>query len=92
MKKSDLKSRVAQATGVEHRIAGIIVDAVFDELRKGFIAGEKMEFRGFGTFSKRCTAPKVGRIIATGEPVTVPARNIIKFKVSKDILDEMNNQ
>ena len=90
MKKSDLKSRVAKATGVEHHIVGVIVDAVFHELKEGFVTGEKMEFRGFGTFSHHYTAPKVGRVIATGEPVNIPARNIVKFKVSKEILNEIN--
>lgn len=90
MKKSDLKSRVAQATGVEHHIVGVIVDAVFDELKKGFITGEKVEFRGFGTFTKRTTGAKIGRIIATGAPIDIPARNTIKFKVSKEILNEIN--
>lgn len=92
MKKADLKSRVAKATGVEHHVVGAVVDAIFNELKNGFVTGEKMEFRDFGTFTQRHTASKVGRVIATGEPVTIPARNTIKFKVSKDILEEMNHQ
>lgn len=90
MKKADLKSRVAKATGVEHHIVGAIVDAVFHELKEGFVTGEKMEFRGFGTFSKRTSGAKVGRVIATGESINIPARNTVKFKVSKEILNEIN--
>ena len=90
MTKSDLKNRVAQATGVEHHIVSAIVDSVFDELKKGFINGDKMEFRGFGTFSQHRSAAKVGRVIATGAPIDIPARNTIKFKVSKEVLSELN--
>jgi nucleoid DNA-binding protein len=90
MKKADLKSRVAKATGVEHHVVGVVVDAIFNELKNGFVTGEKMEFRGFGTFTQRHTASKVGRVIATGESINIPARNTVKFKVSKEILNEMN--
>lgn len=90
MKKIDLKNRVAKATGFEHHVVDVVVNAVFDELKAAFLSGEKMEFRKFGTFSKQVTAPKVGRIIATKQPVSIPARNVIKFKASKEILDEMN--
>ena len=90
MKKIDLKNRVAKATKVEHSVVSNIVDAVFNELKNGFITGEKMEFRGFGTFAHRLTAPKIGRVMSTKEPVNIPARNTIKFKVSKEILNEIN--
>lgn len=90
MTRSDLKSRIATATGVQPLVVSKVVDAMFDELKHGFIHNEKLEFRGFGTFKVQHCAAKPARVISTGERLVIPAHNKIKFEVSKEILREMN--
>lgn len=90
MTKQELKSRVATATGVEFNVVSKVIEATFKELKDGFISGDKMEFRGFGSFKVQHCAPKMARNISTGEAVQIPARNKIKFEISKEILSEIN--
>lgn len=90
MRKSDLKQRVAKATQVDNYVAGIVVDAVLDELKKAFIAGEDVEFRHFGSFRIKHFAAKKAQNISKKEAVIVPAHKKIKFNLSKDIFNEIN--
>ena len=56
------------------------VFAVLDEVVK---ADGKVSVKGFGTFKYVKTSPRVGRNPSTGEPIQVPARDVIKFYATK---------
>lgn len=90
MTKRDLKSRVAEATGVEYSVVNAVVDACLKEFHKSFVNGEDIQFRHFGSFSVVQAAAKKARNIATGESVMVPSCKKVKFKLSKEILQDMN--
>lgn len=59
------------------------VDAVVDAVAKLVKGGERIEFRGFGSFSKKRGAERVGRNPRTGESIKIAARDRIVFKASK---------
>ena len=90
MTKRELKGRVTESTGVEFSVVSKVVDSVLDEFQKAFVAGEDIQFRGFGSFSVIQAAAKKARNISTGEPVMVPSCKKVKFKISKEIMQEMN--
>jgi DNA-binding protein HU-beta len=62
-------------------------DAFIDTIGEALKRGEKVELRGFGTFSVAQTKPSVGRNPRTGEPMQIPAGRRIRFKPSKTLLD-----
>lgn len=64
---------------------GVLVRAVFTSLTRALARGERVEVRGFGTFSVRHRRAGERRNPKTGEPVAVPAKQVPFFKVAKEL-------
>ena len=91
MLRSELVRRLAHAhPQLTQRDMERIVWTVFDEISDALIHGERVELRGFGAFSIRQHAPRVGRNPRTGKAVDVPAKRVLHFKVSKLLHDRLN--
>lgn len=67
------------------REAAVIVNAVFDGMTLALARGERIEFRGFGSFGVKTRLAWVGRNPRTGAVVTVAAKKTPFFKVSKEL-------
>jgi len=61
-------------------------DALLDTLAAALKRGEKVELKGFGSFSVVETKPRTGRNPRTGKPVAIPAGRRVRFKPSKSLL------
>ena len=90
MKKSDLVDAIAGKTGVPKAQAQEIVEQVFDVIAAGLAGGEKIDLRGFGTFSVRNSAARTGRNPQTGEPIQIQARIVPGFKPGKELRERVN--
>jgi integration host factor subunit beta len=69
-----------------------IVDAIFDEITDALANGDRVELRGFGTFSVKERDARVGRNPRTGESVNVPPKKMPFFKTGKLLRDRMNGE
>ncbi len=84
MTRSDLiellTERFAQLTrrDVEQAVSTIL-DAVSDSLSKG----QRVEIRGFGSFSVTYRKPRLGRNPRSGTPVQVPEKRVPHFRPGK---------
>lgn len=58
----------------------LIVDTFLQAVTNGLHLKKKIEIRGFGSFSVRPTAARMGRNPATGEAVEIPAGYKVSFK------------
>ena len=67
-----------------------MVEEVFELVAEGLAKGEKIDLRGFGTFSVRESAARSGRNPQTGEPIKIPARRVPAFKPGKELKDKVN--
>jgi nucleoid DNA-binding protein len=67
-----------------------MVDDVFELIADGLTKGEKIDLRGFGTFSVRESAARTGRNPQSGEPIQIPARRVPAFKPGKELKDKVN--
>jgi nucleoid DNA-binding protein len=74
-------SRVV-ATRTEAKAA---VNRVFDAMRKALQDGNKVVVQGFGSFHVVMRKSKPARNPRTGEPVQIPPRRRVKFKMSKEL-------
>lgn len=85
MNKADLVQNVSKvvSTLTESKAA---VDRVFESMRKALRDGDKVVVQGFGSFHVVMRKSKPARNPRTGEPVTIPARRRVKFKMAKDLL------
>jgi integration host factor subunit beta len=91
MTRSELIDRLAawhpQLTAEDAELA---VKAILDALSNAIFQGERIEIRGFGSFSLNHRLPRQGRNPRTGEVVPVPARRLPQFKAGKDLRERVS--
>jgi len=91
MTKSELIMRLArQNPHLVHREAERLVNAIFETITEGLARGDRIELRGFGSFTVKERGPRVGRNPRTGEAVQVPAKLHPYFKSGKELRRRIN--
>ncbi len=91
MTKSVLIEKVAEKVeGLTRNQTEIVVDTVFDSIKRALISGEKIEIRGFGNFRLKTRNPRKARNPKTGESVDVPGKKVLYFKVGKALKEALN--
>jgi integration host factor subunit beta len=89
--KSDLVLIVAQRNPhLFYEEVDSIVDTILEDMTAALEGGNRVELRGFGTFSVRHRLPHTGRNPRTGESVVVKERWVPFFKTGKDLHERMN--
>jgi integration host factor beta subunit len=91
MTKSVLIEKVAEKVeGLTRNQTEIVVDTVFDSIKKALMTGEKIEIRGFGNFRLKSRKPRKARNPKTGESVEVPGKKVLYFKAGKALKEALN--
>ena len=91
MTRSQLITRLAELNPhLYHRDIERIVTTVFDEISSALSRGDRVELRGFGAFSVKQRAARIGRNPRTGDSVQVPAKFLPYFKTGKELRDRLN--
>jgi len=67
-----------------------IVNVIFDEIIEALARGDRVELRGFGAFTVKRRAPRVGRNPRTGAAVKVEEKHVPFFKTGKELRDRLN--
>jgi integration host factor subunit beta len=70
--------------------AEIVVQTIIDSMIEAFARGDRIEIRGFGTFSVKNRAAYEGRNPKTGETVHVPAKKLVHFRIGKELYGRIN--
>ena len=65
-------------------------NTIFDEITTALSEGDRVELRGFGAFSVKERAARMGRNPRTGESVKVEAKNMPFFKTGKALRERLN--
>ena len=63
---------------------------IFEKISEALARGERIELRGFGAFTVKERAPRVGRNPRTGETVHVPAKRRLNFRSGKELRRRIN--
>ena len=66
------------------------VKAIFDKMAQVLESGERIEIRGFGSFSLRYRAPRTARNPKTGEHVQTVGKHAPYFKPGKELRERVN--
>ncbi|GHB74808.1 integration host factor subunit beta [Psychrosphaera saromensis] len=66
------------------------VKSIIDNMAETLAAGERIEIRGFGSFSLHYRAPRVGRNPKTGESVNLEAKYVPHFKPGKELRERVD--
>jgi nucleoid DNA-binding protein len=85
MNKADLAAVVSNVVGTQME-AKAAVTQLFEAMRKALRDGDKVVVQGFGSFHVVMRKSKPARNPRTGEPVLIPPRRRVKFKMAKDLL------
>ena len=93
MTKSELIMRLAERNPhLYQRDVERIVGTVFEEIAAALARGDRVELRGFGAFSVKERAARLGRNPRTGEAVRVAQKFVPFFKTGKDLRERLNNE
>ena len=67
-------------------------DIILKEIKDSLKRGDRVELRGFGTWSSNFQKARISRNPKTGEKVNTPEKKTINFKMSKDLFKKINNE
>ena len=90
MTKSDLIDRIAtRFPQLEARDAYLTVKVILDTMTETLSHGDRIEIRGFGSFTLNYRPPRAGRNPKSGEVVTVPGKSVPHFKAAKELRERV---
>jgi integration host factor subunit beta len=91
MTKSELIERVEQTHGMLNmKSSEIVVNTIFDSIEEALKSGDKVEIRGFGSFTIRERLGREARNPKSGEVVRIPSKKTPFFKTGKDLKERVN--
>ena len=91
MTKNELAKELAVSEKLHLSTAVKAIDGTIRILKETLAKGEDITLRGFGTLSLTECAERKAVHFATKEPITIPAHRSVKFKISKDLKEQLNN-
>jgi len=69
----------------------LAVKMMLDHMTESLAHGERIEIRGFGSFSLHYRAPRIGRNPKTGESVALSEKYVPHFKPGKELREQVND-
>ncbi len=91
MTKSELVEKIVEANGIlTRKESEMVVNIVFDSMSEALKSGEKVEIRGFGSFTIRERGAREARNPKSGEVVRIPAKKTPFFKTGKELRERVN--
>ncbi len=91
MTKSELIEIIARSqTQLAYKDVELSVKALIENMAQSLSSGERIEIRGFGSFSLHFRPPRVGRNPKTGESVSLEGKYVPHFKPGKELRERVN--
>lgn len=90
MNKTELVNDVASIVDMTKNDANMVVSAVIGAIVDGLMTSGKVALSGLGTFTVVTRSARVARNPQTGESVNVPEKQVVKFKASSKLKDDLN--
>mgnify|MGYP000623782813 CR=1 FL=1 len=87
MNKSELIDAMAASADITKADAGRALDGFLKAVTEALNKGDSVALVGFGTFSVKERAERVGRNPQTGREITIQAAKMAKFKAGKSLSD-----
>jgi integration host factor subunit beta len=66
------------------------VKSLIEQMSEALSSGERIEIRGFGSFSLHFRPPRIGRNPKTGSSVSLPGKYVPHFKPGKELRERVN--
>ncbi|BBO89521.1 HU family DNA-binding protein [Desulfosarcina ovata] len=92
MNKHELTERLRAVTGITKPQAQKVVDTFFQSITDSLAEGERVEVRGWCSFSVKDYPGYIGRNPKTGGNIKVKPKKLPFFKVGKELKDRLNER
>ncbi|MFC1604011.1 HU family DNA-binding protein [Planctomycetota bacterium] len=89
-RKKELVDRIAESNQVKNALVKAIVQNFLDEIIAELTKGNRLEFRDFGVFEVKKRAARKAQNPKTLEPIDVPARRKVKFKMGRIMKEKLS--
>ncbi|PHR24641.1 MAG: DNA-binding protein [Desulfotalea sp.] len=89
MNKRELIATIATSGGITKVLAAEALDKVLANMISAMEKGERVTLSGFGSFKVVERAAQKGRNPQTGQTITIPAHNVVKFKPGKHLCERV---
>ena len=90
MTKADFVEKVAARTGLSKDKSEKAISAFLEALEDALVKEKKVTLTGFGSFVVETRPARTGRNPRTGEPISIPAAQVVKFRAGKLLKDAVN--
>ncbi len=90
MNKSELIDAIAASSGLTKADAGRALDGFISAVTGALSKGDSVTLVGFGTYSVKERAERIGRNPQTGNEIKISAAKIPNFKAGKTLKDAVN--
>jgi integration host factor subunit beta len=91
MTKSELIEAIAaKQTQLSLKDVELAVKSVIEQMSNALTSSERIEIRGFGSFSLHYREPRQGRNPKTGDAVQLPGKFVPHFKPGKELRERVN--
>ncbi len=91
MTKSELIEQLTDEHGIlNKKEAEIVINLIFGGISTALAQGDRVEIRGFGSFSVRQRDAREARNPKSGELVEIPSRKTPFFKTGKELRERVD--
>ena len=91
MTKSELIEVLARKQShLAYKDVELAVKSLLEQMSQSVATGQRIEIRGFGSFSLHYRPPRVGRNPKTGDSVSLPGKHVPHFKPGKELRERVN--
>jgi len=92
MTKSELIEKLAsEQDHLSQTDVDLAVRSILEQMSLALANGERIEIRGFGSFSLHFRPSRIGRNPKTGESVALPGKYVPYFKPGKELRERVNS-
>ncbi|GAB4294852.1 MAG: integration host factor subunit beta [Methylophaga sp.] len=92
MTKSDLIEALSEKqTLLNYRDVELAVKLILEQMSDSLSRGDRIEIRGFGSFTLHHRPPRIGRNPKSGESVKLDEKYVPHFKPGKELRDRVNS-
>lgn len=91
MTKSDLIERLSERQSMlNYRDVELAVKLILEQMSENLSEGDRIEIRGFGSFTLHHRPARIGRNPKSGEAVKLDEKYVPHFKPGKELRDRVN--
>ena len=89
--KSELIEKIAlKQNHLAYKDIELAIKSLVEQMSTSLATGDRIEIRGFGSFSLHFRPPRIGRNPKTGDAVSLSGKHVPHFKPGKELRERVN--